>query len=201
MASTLKKILLNKNIFSFSITDLPCLIHGKEKMGSSLFTMSLCADLFTQGYKLLCITGYPMAKEEFLSQTGAEDETTSISNVINQKTELNKKAIFVTKENPLAFIQLTKMMSDINERVILLKNIDLLNKDVFETVKNHQQLIVSGDFDNCNFSDEILKIHCNSKVFFSPPSKNFEGIYLPSLEHYHGYFKSQHSDGDIYIKV
>lgn len=133
----IKKILLNNKSFNYSVNELPCLIHGKEKMGASLFTMSLVADLYTQGYKLLCITGYPMAKDEFLSQTGAEDETISISNVINQTTELNKKALFVTKENPLAFIQLTKMMSDINERVILLKNIDLLNKDVFEAAKNN----------------------------------------------------------------
>ncbi|MDO8269661.1 MAG: hypothetical protein Q7T54_03260, partial [Candidatus Levybacteria bacterium] len=63
-------ILLNGNVYHFSESSLPILIHGEDHAGSSLFTISLLADLYIQGSKILFFTGYHFAKDEFIKQVG-----------------------------------------------------------------------------------------------------------------------------------
>lgn len=127
----IRNILLNSHDFVFGKQHLPCLIHGEEKTGASLFTMTLIAKFYQQGHSLLCLTGFPMAKDEFLSETQAVDDTLFLTNRNYNQSELAKKAIFITKENHQRFMELVRHLSDINERIILLKNIDLLDKEVF----------------------------------------------------------------------
>lgn len=72
-----KKILLDNNEINFSETDLPILIHGKEHSGAgaSLFTVSLMANLYIQGSKMLFLSGYHMARDELLAQVGDENDS------------------------------------------------------------------------------------------------------------------------------
>ena len=69
----LKKILLDNQEFHFTKSHLPTLIHGEEHVGASLFTLTMLADLYTQGSKVIALTAYPMAIEEFDKQTGSDE--------------------------------------------------------------------------------------------------------------------------------
>lgn len=195
-----KKILLNNNLYDFSLNDLPCFIHGRENAGSSLFTMSLLANLEAQGNKLLSITAYPMAREEFIAQTVNENDVALIESVSKQQADLKKRALFVKNENVNIFIELAKSLPDIEERIILLKNIDILDKNIFDAIKNKTNIILSGDIDNCYFSDELLKIHFKTKIVFSAPQKNI-GKGTPILPKYTGYLVSQSVEGEVKLAL
>ncbi len=72
--SMVKKILLDGKAFRFGEGDLPCLVHGKDGMGASLFTVSLMAGLHKRGFKLVFLSGYPMARDELVVEVLDEEE-------------------------------------------------------------------------------------------------------------------------------
>lgn len=147
------RIFLNNQEFTFTEKDLPILIHGIDKAGSSLFTISLIAQFARNGSKILFFSRYDMAKEEFREQMRDGD----LGNVISVKTGEEEDLLTTLKQTP-----------DIQERVILLKNIDALRPDIFPAIKACHKLVISGDIDRCSFGDELRTIPFKTIIQFSP---------------------------------
>ena len=63
MADTIS---LNNEVYHIGEDGLPCLIHYAPKTGGSYFSVAMVADLFLRGSKILFLTAYPMAKDNFL---------------------------------------------------------------------------------------------------------------------------------------
>lgn len=175
----LKKILLDHKEFHFSKSDLPTLIHGEEHAGASLFTVSMLADLYTQGSKIVSLTGYEMAIEEFGNQTGMTDFSQ-----------------FFTKEKTDEFMDFVTKTSDINDYVILVKNIDFFDENIFNTIKNLKNLIISGDVNKCSYKDLLLQQSFTTKIYFSQLDEPLVGV-----EEYQGVFVSEKQKGIIEVEV
>lgn len=195
----MKTLLLNNQVFHFVETDLPILIHGRDKTGASLFTVSAIANLYTQGQKILFLSGYHMARDEFLDQTKANNKALLIENRdLLQKMPL-PQTIFIKRETPELFIEAIQTLPDINERVVLIKNFDLFDSALFEAAKN-TKLILSGDIDRCAFKDKIAGISWKTKILFSQPEVN-ANITLPALEKYEGYLRGVNKEGVVSLKM
>lgn len=175
----LKKVLLDGKEFHFTRPDLPILIHGEEHVGASLFTVSVLADLYAQGSKIIALTGYPMARDAFVEQTGSEENMQ-----------------FFTKEKTEEFLNFISKMPDIDDAIVLVKNIEFFSEEVFNTVKNLNNLIISGDVNKCSFKEKILQKSFNTSIYFSPLNEA-----LPELQEYEGYFVSQNNTGRVLLEV
>ncbi len=178
----INEILLDGKKFNFQETDLPLLIHGEDKAGGSLFTISTIANLFKNGSKLLCLTGYRMARDEFYKQ-------------INSLQDSN--AVFYSQEQVEDFAKDIKTLPDIGERVVLIKNIDLLSEEIFNLVSTKQKCIISGDINRCVFKDKILNKMFKTKVLFS----KLEGMGMPDLQRYQGLMVKSNLTGIINTKI
>lgn len=175
----LKKILLDNQEFHFTKSHLPTLIHGEEHAGASLFTITLLADLYTQGSKVVALTGYTMAIEEFNKQVGTGENVQ-----------------FFTKETTDEFIEFLSKTSDSNDYIVLLKNLDFFDEDVFNAIKDLNNLILSGDINKCSFKDKLLQQPFTTKIYFSPLD-----VPLTGLEKYQGMLVSEKHKGVIEVEV
>jgi len=178
----MNRFLLEGNEFHFAENDLPILIHGAEHAGSSLFTISLLADLYTQGSKILFFTGYHMAKDEFIKQVGEPQDD---------------RIIFVKGTEPFEFIRYVKELEDINERVILIKNIDLFDQSIFDAIFEKDKLVISGDIEKVPYKERLLAKEFNTKILFSPAS--FEQI--PELQRWNGYLIAENNRGEVSLQI
>lgn len=195
-----KQILLNGKQYSFSFDALPLLIHGADHSGASLFTVSVMTDLWAQGAKLLFLSGYHMARDEFLLQTEDGDNSMLIESEYGIEQCDGKRTIFVKRENADWFIRLAQTLPDIDERIILIKNIDLFSAEVYNAVKDKQLLVLSGDIDRCTYMNDLLGRHFSSTVLFSQPSSAFPYT-LSSVPRYHGYLWNTDAEGEVSLKM
>ena len=177
-------VLLNNKKINFSPSDLPILISGKEKTGSSFFTVCLLANLLKDGHKVILFSAHSAAKEEFRNQIKTNSEN----------------AMIIYSEDENDFINIIKNIPDLSERVVLIKNIDAYSQKLLEAIKNLKLIIFSGDLDNCQFADELLKNKIGTKIFFSYSKKDpIEG--LESLPKYSGKIISKKYSGTIKLDV
>lgn len=191
-----KTILLNNLQKHFDNKGLPILIHGKEHTGSSLFTISLLVDLYFQGYKIIFLSGYQMAREEFIKQIGTDTQTV-LANPTDSLENLNKKqVIFVRRKNPELFISFMHGLADINKRVVLVKNIDLFDESIFSAIENNSRVIISGDIDRSLYKSKIIKKHYSTKIIFSKPNISLN-MNLPLLKKYEGFLWSEAEQGIV----
>src|SRR5680860_723742 len=102
-------VLVNNKKINFDSNDFPMLISGAEKTGSSFFSICLLAELLKNGYKVLFLSAYPMAKEEFSKQMGNKIEN----------------AIIIESGEESDLIKAIKNISDLEKRLVLIKNIDV----------------------------------------------------------------------------
>jgi hypothetical protein len=163
----MKKILLDGREVPFLVTDsLPMLIHGTEGSGASLYTVCLAAKWFSQDYRILFLCGYPMAEEEFAQQVGNS----------------YKNVVFYTKDKVEEFkLALNQDLSD--NTVVIVKNIELFEDNIFDATKEIERLIISGDIIRSDLKDKLLNRKYVTKVLFS----GIEEYDLPKLEKYQGY--------------
>ena len=144
-------ILLDDKKIDFSLNDLPILISGAEKTGSSFFTICLLANLVKSGYKVILFSAHLAAKEEFRNQVAADVD----------------KAIIIESESEDEFIKIIKTIPDLSERVVLIKNIDSYTQKLFNAINDLKLVIFSGDLDKCQFADNLINLNFASKIFFS----------------------------------
>jgi hypothetical protein len=180
----MNNILLDDKRIDFSLNDLPLLISGAAKTGSSFFTICLLINLLKDGHKVILFSAHPAAKEEFRNQAGPD-----LAN-----------ALIIESESEDDFIEIIKTIPDLSERVILIKNIDSYSQKLFNTLKDLKLVIFSGDLDKCQFADNLLKINFGSKIFFSY-SEKYPREELKSLPKYSGKLFSEKRSGVIKVEV
>lgn len=144
-------IIFNNNIIKFDDNDFPILINGKNKSGASLFSITLLANLFLQGEKVLLFSAYPEAKEEFRNQVG---------------DKINKNAEIINDGDENSLIDYLKN-NDTLDKIILFKNIENYSIDTFNKLKNNEKVIFSGNIDECEFAEELIKKDFETKILFS----------------------------------
>ncbi len=137
------QIILNNEVHHIGEDGLPCLIHYAPKAGGSRFTVAMVADLFLRGSKILFLTAYPMAKDNFLQQIkGSESKTAFITDEGQLNTDA--QAIILESGNEKLFLQAAEKLDDLNERVVLVKNTEVFNDAVFDSFLELQKIILRG---------------------------------------------------------
>ncbi len=175
----MNKIQVDNHDFVFTPANLPLLIHGQDKTGASLFTITLAATLLAQDEKILFLSGYTMAREEFFKQIAEIPHKDSV--------------LFFTQEELSDFIQAVSNHEILDERVVIVKNIELFPETIFDLVTASRKLIVSGDVSLSSYSDKIIERQYKSKVLFSL----LKGQNIPSLEKYQGFLTSDTQTGIV----
>ncbi len=191
------KILLNNQIYNISEDKLPCLIIYAENVGGSYFSVTMAADLFLRGKKILFLSAYPMAKDNFLEQVkGNEDKISYITNINQLKSD--SQGIIVESGNGNLFLDIVKKLDDIQERVIFIKNIEVFNVVVFNSYLQLRNIILSGDIDRCSFKEKINEKEFKTIIVFAKPKIKLP-IIVPELDRYVGYLKSELEEGLVRI--
>ena len=189
--------LLNGLPTSFSTSDLPALITGAEKHGASHFSLCLMVDLFRQGHKVLVFSAYPAAKDDFKGMLTAE-ELERVESVEANGSVAGKQAILVGSGDAAALVAVLDALDDLDERVVLVRNVERFSLDAFDAVKNLPLVVYSGDADACPFVDELAKVDLATKIFFSPSTK-FPADGMPALEKYQGYAVGKEKNGIVML--
>jgi len=190
-------------VIDFTEQDLPMLIHGMSRAGASLFSIAVIANLFLSGKKVLFFTAYPMAKDEFTTQiqgTGKENDVFYLGNTSDIKRASDYEVIIVKSGDSGLCLQTIQMLSDVQERIIFVKNIEsILTRELFDSVRKYQSIILSGDLDQISFSSEITKIKFDTKILFSATKVNIHAD-LPKLEKYTG-FMTGNENGLVTLRI
>jgi hypothetical protein len=194
------KILLNSELYNFSEQDLPCLVTYAPKTGGSHFTITMVVDLFLQGSKVLFLTAYPMAKENFLEQIGEDHSKIVFLNSIDDLEKAKDfQVIILESGNENLFLEVVKVLPDLKDRVVLIKNMEVFSEKVFDICTNLEKVILSGDIDTTFDKERISKKDFQTIIAFSKPEINLP-IEIPTLEKYVGYLSSKDIKGLVNIE-
>ncbi len=197
----MNEIILNNGAYKITEQDLPYLVIYGEKSGGSHFTVSLIAELFRAGSKILFFTAFPMAKDNFLEQIGPDhSKITFASTIEDLKYNKDSEVLILDSGNENLFIEAIKELEDIDERVILVKNIEAFGQDVFKVCLDLNKLVLSGNIDMCVAKAEILQKSFESIVVFTKPEIPLS-IEVPELEKWTGYLSSENNTGIIKVKM
>lgn len=172
-------LLLNNKPFHFTPTDVPCMIHGKEKSGASHFTMAVILDLLQQGHKVIFYSAYKAAREFLLDHVSADDVCVISEPLMLHNSE--KLLIPMSGEQEL-FMNVLQNRGD-SEYIIVVKNVEELNPEYVEVVLTHKKIVVSGD---CGGLMPLKDHLFNAHILFSDIAEFTQGNVL--LEQYQGYF-------------
>lgn len=192
-----KEIVLDQKPYYITENELPCLITYPEKTGGSDFSITLVADLFSRGSKILFFTAYPMAKDNFSEQI-SESEISYITS--NSELSSDSQCILVESGNEELFLYTIQNLKDIEDRVIFIKNIETFSEALLITCINFEKIILSGDIDECLNKELILQKKFHAKIFFNQPN-SMRDVLIPQLEKYTGYLLSDSKEGIIKINM
>ncbi len=195
------KILLNDEEFHFSENDLPCLVHYKEKQGGSQFTVTLVADLFLQGSKILFLTAYPYAKDNFLEQTkGMESKIFFVENKDMLAEAQNYQAIILKSGDSDLYMEALKTLPDISERVALVKNFEIFDQNILECSVKLEKIVLSGDINKSMVKKQISDKLYKTVITFSESETSFS-FKIPVLNKYVGYLKTADKEGFVKLEM
>ncbi len=159
--------LQNNKQIDFNVNDLPMIIHGREHTGSSLFSVTMAVHLYRQNNKILMFTAYPMAKDEFLEQIDNKDTVFYLEDVQDIKKAQGFQTIIIKSGDKDLCAQVLLNLPDINDRILFIKNVDIiLNNDIIKNI-NQEKILLSGDADLSMHKDFIKKFTYKTKIFFS----------------------------------
>ena len=150
------KILINNKNINFNHDDFPMLISGIEKSGSSFFSVCLMEKLFNAGEKIIFFSAFPQAKKQFRDEVG---------------DNINDNALILESGEEVDLLDAVNNISDLEERILLVKNIEHYETDLFDRFKDKKLIIFSGDIDKCEFNNELIIKEFKTKIFFSYPEK------------------------------
>lgn len=173
----------------FNADDLPMLIHGGPRAGSSLFTISLIVDLILGGEKVLCLMAFPTARDEFESQLKEARKTEALYDLKEVEGEglIPQPFVLVKSGEPGLMAEAVRKLPDTKDRIVVISNLDtMLTEELFEAVKNHPKLILSGDVDASPLKDQIAAMSYKTKIIFSQPKIDL-GISMKPQEKYVGW--------------
>ena len=185
------KIILNSNEFKIGEDRLPCLVNYASKQGGSHLTMVMVANMFLLGSKILILTAYPMAKDKFCEQIGGENKNVAFAISESEiETNKDKQVIILESGNEQLFEPALSILDDINDRVILVKNMEQFSDQAVELCKPFSKTILSGDMSNCPGA---------KKLFDQGYFKSVISFDKPDLEKYHGFYQYAEQEGMIRI--
>ena len=197
----MNKIILNNELYQVKEKDLPFLIIYGEKSGGSHFTITLVVDLFLSGSKILFFTAFPMAKDNFLEQIGSDHSKVAfIDSVEDIKNYKDNQVLILESGNENLFIEAISILQDLNERVVLVKNIEAFSQDIFNNCLDLKNVVLSGNIDICIAKEQILKKSFKSIVVFTKPEISLP-IEVPILEKWTGYLSGQDNMGVIKVHM
>jgi hypothetical protein len=196
----LDEVLLNWQPYTLKEDNLPCLITYEKHTGGSHLSITLIASLFLQGSKILFFSAYPMAKDNFLNQVEENNSNVALVDSVDDLEEaINKDAIIIESGNANLFLSAIKILPDLNERVIFIKNIEIFNEEIFNICFIFDKIIISGDVDACNFRERIPNKKFNTIIAFNQPETPID-IKVPKLERWASYLSDQEKSGILTIK-
>ena len=183
----------------FSTQDLPMLLHYQCKQGGSYYSMVLIEHLALQGHKVLLLTWYPQAKEQFLQDTPTlASQTILVDTREDIQTHQDKQLILLRHNDEQLCLQAIKQLKDIDDRIILIKNIELYHKPLITEALNHKKVILSGDLDASKYKKEILAHTYNAVILFSQPKTKIAYTFVPWAQ-YTGYLRSKKKEGYVAV--
>lgn len=191
------KILLNNQEFHPGEEDLPCLIHYTEGTGGSHFSVTMLADLFLRRSKILFLTAYPMARENFLKQVMGHEDDVSFVTQKNQITT-EKKALIIESGKESLFTEAMRELNDLDARIIFVKNFESFHDDTIMSVALHKKLIVSGNLDISSAKKTLHSSRFKTIIQFSH-SDEITSPLCPNLEKHTGYFWQSTKDGLVKV--
>jgi len=195
------KILLDDEKFHFNEGDLPCLVHYKEKQGGSQFTVTLVADLFLQGSKILFLTAYPYAKDNFFEQTkGMETKIFYAENKETLTEAQNYQAIILKSGDENLYLEALKILPDLSERVILIKNFEIFDQNILDSSIKLEKIIFSGDIDKSPAKKQICNRNYKTIITFSESEMPLP-FRTPALDKYVGYLKTAKNEGFVKLEL
>lgn len=125
-----------------------------------------------------------MARDEFIKSVGNDFDS--------------KRVAFLQRESSTKLIELIDTLKDIDERITLVKNVELYEEKVIKAALKKSKVILSGDLDKCVYSSMLLKHDFATKIAFSQDECSF--ITLPEgLPKYSGYMVSCNSNEIVSI--
>ncbi len=193
-------ILLNNEVCHIRESDLPCLVHYKEKAGGSYFTISLVVDLLLRGSKILFFTKYHMAKDNFLEQIKEKESNYFL---VERKKDLvgaeKYNAIILKSGDENLYREALKSLTDLEERIVLVKNFEALSKNILNSSLSLEKIILSGDTDRCVDKKRIRNKLFKTSIMFSE-SEALPLIRIPELKKYTGYLKAANMEGLIELE-
>lgn len=194
-------ILLNNEEFHLNEDELPCLVHYEAKTGGSQFTVTLVADLFLRGSKILFLTAYPYAKDNFYEQTkGMESEIVCIDKKEDLVGSEKYQAIILKSGNEELYREALQSLKDLDERVVLVKNFEIVNANTIESSLRLEKIIISGDIDKSIAKKQIISKLYKTTVLFSNPEISLS-VKAPELEKYTGYLNTGNKAGIVKLEM
>ncbi len=192
-------ILLKGELYKFTESDLPCLVTYAEKTGGSHFSITIVADLFKSGSKILFLTAYTMAKENFLEQVGEDSSKVAFVTSLEELEEAKDSQVIILESgNEALFNEVVKVLPDLQDRVVLVKNLEVFSEKVFDVCLNLEKVILSGHIDECTDKERISKKDYSTIIAFSKPEIALP-IEVPELEKYNGYMLGKTQSGIVKI--
>ncbi len=187
------KIFLNDKPYAMAEKDVPCLITYRDKSGGSQLSISLVADMFLRGKKILFITAFPPGKENFIEQIKGGEEKISYLEKIG---DLNRSApvIILPSGNEGLLLECLEMIPDNDERIVFIKNIETFSVELFKKLHGRKNIILSGDLDNCADKKLITDNEFAAIIAFSQPETPLP-ITVPALQKYCAFFHGREQDG------
>jgi len=192
----MKTILLNGKELNFSKDDLPLIIHGEDGNGASHFSVSVIANFYLQGEKIIFTSGFQGARDSFSEQVGKNDDTILIESKADLKDAQSKRVIMVPAENHELYKLLLNDLPDIDERIIYFKNYDLFDISVFEEVCKHRECILQGDLNKITNLTSYKNVAWTTKIYFTMPPESFDSP-IPDLPKYSGFLRRDSTDGTV----
>ena len=196
----LDKLLLNWQPYKITENNLPAFITYGKNMGGSHLSIVLIADLFLQGSKILFLSAYPMARDNFLNQVGENNSKIKFVDSTEELEEaITAQAIIIGSGNATLFLKAIEILPDLKERVVFIKNIEIFDTQVFEACFKSEKIIISGDIDGCIFKDKIQIQQFKTLIAFNQPQAPIE-VVVPKLEKWNGYLSSKDQNGIIAVE-
>jgi len=196
----LDKILLNWEPYNMAESNLPALITYDKHMGGSHLSIVLIADLFLRGSKIIFLTAYPMAHDNFLNQVNGKNSNIAyVDSLDGLSKSTNAQAIIIESGNAVLFLNVIKKLPDLNDRIIFIKNIEIFNEEVYDACIGFKKLILSGNIDECNFNKKISNHQFKTIIAFNQPDTPLN-IKVPLLEKWSSYLWTENENGILSIE-
>lgn len=99
------------------------------------------------------------------------------------KANKDKQIIVIHDADEKLCLEAIKSLTNIHERIIFIKNMDIFHKGLLTTCLKYNTLLLSGDLDACIAKGNISKKKYNSVILFSQPKTKLSYTFIP-LEQY-----------------